>query len=252
MKKITLMLVMIFSLAVKVYAIPLPTPGASIDYDGSSEWIGWGDAFYSDTVSVGVWLYADTLDSNAKMLIHKRNVAGGVTSGSLEWQTNIAGTSDLGRWIGWDSNPDIIFNSTSTTTFPTVTWIYFSATCPGNGAGNALQWFDGASEGAAAQTGAIQNVTTGIQFASRSNDDNNRYYNGKAAYIQVWSKELDEAEVLNTMWFPGSVPDAQEIYATLLGGSTTDISINNNTAIGTEGDLWTDGPPISLGMGWEN
>jgi hypothetical protein len=157
--------------------------GKGYRFSGVDEWIGLGDAFYSDELTVEIVVKTDDA-TNKKMLIHKRNTAGAVTAGDNEWE--LYTQSGAAYFQGYDTQSTTIFTISTAASLNILDTFYIAGATTGiTGYVDADITLNDTTSSPVNPSGAMRNVASGIQVGSRSNSDDNTYFDGDIAEIRL-------------------------------------------------------------------
>lgn len=166
----------------------------SIDLDSTDDWIDMGDFFYSDPFTVCAWINADTLDSNARSIVIKRNNTGTVTASSTnEWQ--LIAESAVVKFSVWDSVPAATLSLTGSSTLSTGTW-YHVCGVSGGASSTGYIYVNGVEDDQGSQTNARENDSVNaVQIGARTGNNNNRYWDGQIDDVKIWNYPLTPAQI---------------------------------------------------------
>lgn len=166
-------------------ALDFETSGTTDDY------VDMGDLFYNDELTVCAWVNGETLDSNARTVIAKRN-SSGTTAGSNEWSLYVE--DQIAKFQGWSSSSAVV-NLYSTTSLSTSQWYHLCAVQ--NGDGNvAYLYVNGNQEDTYTQWDVIQNTSSSVQVGVRTSDDDNTYWDGQIDEIKIFKYGLSSTQVI--------------------------------------------------------
>lgn len=159
--------------------------GNNHEFDGSDEYENGADSFYSDKLTIEAWVEPDSFPTDRyKNIALKRNSAG-VTAGTAEWYLAFfAGTGRRPRFIVWDSGGTDYDAIAAQNVFPVSGYGYIAGRAGGAGEKVSLVVNLTKVEGDV-QTNAIRNTASLIQVASRSNNDNKRYFDGEIDEVRI-------------------------------------------------------------------
>lgn len=157
-------------------------PGKALDYDGSAEYCDFGDAFYSDRFTVEVYVNPDVV-GDTDVLALKRNNVGTVTKQDPpEWQLNMNSTGTA-QFTGWKAGAvyDVL---TDTGLLSAGSYYYVAGASAGNGSQVRVTVND-IEYGSSNATDTLNNQTSAIQIAARSNDTDTRWGDIKVSEFRV-------------------------------------------------------------------
>ena len=161
----------------------LDDSGYYLTFDGTNEWIGFGDAFYSQQLTLEtISNVTSFITTNPRMLWSKRNVAGTVNTDSAnsEWANQYIDFDTVNCQV-WEQ-PGATIIASDGKNFDTSligVEVYIASVVPPNENDIVYQYIDGEhGNGSARLAGDVHNGPLGIQLGSRSNNNNNRYFHG--------------------------------------------------------------------------
>ena len=158
--------------------------GKYLTFDGTEEFIDFGDAFYSDILTLET-VINPTVVNDYDTFLHKRNTVGAVTKvDPPEWEFSIQPTGDI-RAVIWQDNSNFVQVDSSTSDLVAGIESYVAGAFPGNGSGNAVTQVDDSENGSATHNKTVGDRASGIQVASRTNEISTRYYNGDIREIRI-------------------------------------------------------------------
>lgn len=228
---------------------------SSREWDGSSsEYLTVTDNsaiqdIYSSGGTASVWAYVDGAGENNRGHIYAKTSGASAnnTSGG-GFQVRLNTTVRLGFYGRWSS----AFGVWETTeAISTGRWINLAVTMDTSSASNdPTFYFD-----AVAQTTSevvtpsgtyLSDVGDDIYIGNTLNDD--RCFDGKLCYLQLWTRVLSTGELLEAMYRPGTVRNGLAAFWPIMGADSPerDLTGNGNTGSVTGTTAVFDGAPISL------
>ncbi|HYG24439.1 MAG TPA: LamG domain-containing protein [Verrucomicrobiae bacterium] len=156
----------------------------------SSQYFRANDWFYSDVFTISIWAFPETVDGNGRSLIIKRNSAG-FTAGTAEWA--LSNTSTALTYFCHDASAvnAVVLTGPS---LPVNTWSHVVVVQRGNGNPASL-YINGVEVDSQTQVAAMRDTASQVSLGVRSNNDNNRYWNGRLDDARVYIRALNSAEV---------------------------------------------------------
>lgn len=211
--------------------------GSATTFDGTGDYVSTSDFFHSDSLTICAWINGTTLDANVRTIVAKRN-SSGVTAGDAEWAFTVS--SGKLQYTNWDSGASTIIDATANTTLSTGTW--YHGCIVQNGANKPYSFFlNGAIDGSGTQSSSTtRNTTSLIQIGVRTNNNDNRYWNGKIDDVRIYNRALSPTEVAKLYsWAPGPVGYWKMDENT--GTTANDSSSNGNNGTLQGSVSWTTG-----------
>ena len=172
--------------------------GKYLTFDGTEEFIDFGDAFYSDDITMeAVSNVTSFTGGQPRMVVLKRNEIGTATTNSAktEWATQYI-DADTVSIQGWDANTDIVVNcSVNSATDLTGIEIYQAHGCEVAPGGNPTftQLNDTANDCVRNNDEVIINEDAAWQIGTRSNNNNSRWFLGDIREVRISNISRSEA-----------------------------------------------------------
>jgi hypothetical protein len=172
--------------------------GSGVSLDGNSDYVQIADANsldISDTISVSLWAYADTL-SGWDTFISKFGDGGGGTQGDLYIYSN---DGTLGLVLDGPKS----FNWTTSVTMSTLTWTHITVTYDGE----YIRFYkNGVLEDTLAGTGALSLGTNSNDLYIGYNTPWGEYWDGTIDDVRIYDKVLSPTDIQNLYnWAPGPI-----------------------------------------------
>lgn len=163
-----------------------------LDFDGSNEYVDWGDLFYSDIITIEALINPDSITDYHSIVV-KNNSSGVTHATSMAYRFMLATATNRIFLAAWNSSAATVLNfGSSNDAVSTGSWQYVACVMAGNGNESYLH-ANNAVVGSATQSGAIRNDTNRIQIGARTNDDNDRYFPGLMDEVRISSVVRSEA-----------------------------------------------------------
>lgn len=167
--------------------------GSVLNFDGTGDYVDFGDLFYLDTFSISLRVYAAAHSANVENIILKRNNLGTVSSGTNEWLLEMTPTTNVITFTTWDSS-DLGTAVSGATALSVTTWYHVVVTNAGAGQARII-YLNGSSDGSGTQGNAVRNTTQTIQIGARSANNDARYWNGRVQDVRIYSSVLTPTQV---------------------------------------------------------
>jgi hypothetical protein len=153
--------------------------------NGSSSYMSFGDAFYSDTLTLLItWVAPASLDANARAILFKRNSSGGA-SGSLEY--NVVQTNTYIQFGAWTTGGVTIQDHGFTISILPNSTYNICVVHRGSGKPSSIYINGVESTASAVASGSILNTTSHLQIAARTNNLDSRWGKGTFTNFHAWS-----------------------------------------------------------------
>jgi hypothetical protein len=207
--------------------------GKYLTFDGTEEFIDFGDVFYSDNLTIEATMTPTVVNAYNNIIL-KRNTVGTVTKlDPPEWEISIQDTGIL-RAVIWQDNSYFVQVDGTGGDLTSGTESYIAAAFPGNGSGNAVTQVDDSENGSSTHNRTIGNRASGIQIAARSNNLDSRYFEGDIREVRLSNTFRSEAwrtvthySLNGQIWVPLEEPSAWDlvIQDMTVATSTDQISL---------------------------
>jgi hypothetical protein len=215
--------------------------GKFLSFDGTEEWIDFGDAFYANAGTIEAIINVTNYsNSDVRVIVLKRNTAGTATASDDEVEFYSLATHR--PWIGaWDAAAGLTVSKAGIAGADTTgTEVYVAgAYDSGGGSDISAQQNDVINTGPNRNATAIDNTTSAWQIAARSNNDNDRWFLGNIREVRISNIYRSEAWRLAT-W--------RSLMGTLYSESTQTLTVQDMNIITSSDDITT----MSLSMAIQN
>ena len=160
----------------------------------SSQYLNGADWFHADVFSIAAWVYPATVDTNSRSIIVKRN-SSLATAGTVEWALHQDSANGVSWFCGDSTNPALnAISIVSGSALPSNTWSHVAVVQRGSGNTCSL-YVNGTEVASATQAAVMRNTTSVIQMGVRTNNDNNRYWNGRFDDVRIYNRALTPTEI---------------------------------------------------------
>jgi hypothetical protein len=149
------------------------------------------DPFFHDPITICAWVSVDSTNT-AKALVVKQNLTNGNASNN-EYRLYVTAGNKIG-FRAWDSGGTLILDVVGATSISQNVWVHVAGSSGGNG-GNGRVYLNGSEDGTAAQSAAMGNTGSAIQFGGRYENTDSTYFVGLMQQVRIFNRALTEAEV---------------------------------------------------------
>jgi hypothetical protein len=211
----------------------------AVRFDAASDRVSYTASNPPATFTVVMWAY-NAVDQNTNATFARLHASSGATTVAT-FATDSDGTSGPGYFTGGGS----IVQATGC---PVGAWRKLAFSRTGSSGAAYVAAVGGGTE---VDTGTVSSGTPdGLTLAGRSAGDNTEWFNGRLAYVRVWSVVLSQAEI-EAEWASTTPVRTSGLWADwplTVHTDLTDHSGNGrNLVAGTTSTTTEDGPPISAG-----
>jgi len=158
-------------------------------FDGVGDYVDYNDPFYTDALSFCAWINPDTVDANPRTVILKRNL--GATASTDEYGL---GQYDEGLYY-YSYNGGAVLGMTYTTPLVVGKYVHICVTQPVGSGQLGYIYLNGVAVNWSEKTGAMANTGSDLQLATRTSDNDNRYFKGYIDEFIFFNRQITAEQV---------------------------------------------------------